>query len=275
MRAIWPRKTFRPSSSRRSQHEGINTDLVRRRDNARPLYCFIVIDQERQTRNIFFDDNTSVGPDPDWPPVDVIRSIGVLLVDFYAIPQMIRAATIARQAGVPVVADFEDDPGGRFGELLHLTDHLILSLDFCGELTGRSEPADVAQALWHGERQVVALTAGAAGCWYLAADAPGELKHQPAFRVEVADTTGCGDVFHGAYAFGLARGWKVAERMRFAAATAALKAEQTGGQAGIPNLDRVNAFLQECAEEHLHSSQAVAEHSRRRATPHGLFQSPR
>ena len=91
----------------------------------------------------------------------------------------------------------------------------------------------------------MALTAGAAGCWYLSADVPGQLAHQPAFRVEVADTTGCGDVFHGAYAFGLARGWNVAERMRFAAATAALKAEQTGGQAGIPTFDRVNAFLQE------------------------------
>jgi len=89
---------------------------------------------------------------------------------------------------------------------------------------------------------VVVVTCGADGCWYLE---PGSAtpRHQPAFTVKVVDTTGCGDVFHGAYATGLARGMPVAERIRFAAAAAALKATQTGGQAGIPSLAEVQSFL--------------------------------
>jgi sugar/nucleoside kinase (ribokinase family) len=61
------------------------------------------------------------------------------------------------------------------------------------------------------------------------------------------DTTGCGDVFHGAYASALARGLSLAERVRFAAAAAALKATRPGGQAGIPTRPEVEAFLQEHA----------------------------
>ena len=63
-------------------------------------------------------------------------------------------------------------------------------------------------------------------------------------RVEVVDTTGCGDVFHGAFAFGLARGWDVARNARFASATAALKCRALGGRTGIPTYGEVVAFLQ-------------------------------
>jgi sugar/nucleoside kinase (ribokinase family) len=60
----------------------------------------------------------------------------------------------------------------------------------------------------------------------------------------VVDTTGCGDVFHGAYAAALAEGLDPAARVRLASATAALKATRSGGQAGIPVRDTVEAFLQ-------------------------------
>jgi len=59
------------------------------------------------------------------------------------------------------------------------------------------------------------------------------------------DTTGCGDVFHGAYAASLARRLPLGERLRFASAAAALKATRPGGQAGIPDLQAVARFLEE------------------------------
>jgi sulfofructose kinase len=54
-------------------------------------------------------------------------------------------------------------------------------------------------------------------------------RHQEAFKVDAADTTGCGDVFHGAYAFGLARHLSLEERVRLASAAAASKASHGGG----------------------------------------------
>ena len=59
------------------------------------------------------------------------------------------------------------------------------------------------------------------------------------------DTTGCGDVFHGAYAAALSEGLDLAARIRLASATAALSATHSGGQAGIPARDTVEAFLKE------------------------------
>ena len=67
--------------------------------------------------------------------------------------------------------------------------------------------------------------------------------HQPAFQVEVVDTTGAGDVFHGAFSFGLSKGWTFAEIIRFASAVAAIKCAKLGGRAGIPTLPEALAFL--------------------------------
>ncbi len=75
------------------------------------------------------------------------------------------------------------------------------------------------------------------------------MYHQPAFRVTVADTNGCGDVFHGAYAAALSEGMGMADRVRMAAAVAALKATRPGGQQGIPTRTAADRFLSERAKE--------------------------
>lgn len=128
-----------------------------------------------------------------------------------------------------------------FPELLELVDHLILPADFARQLTGAEGLAAV-EKLWNKQRQVVVVTGGAEGCWYRTASAA---RHLPAFPVKVVDTTGCGDVFHGAYAAGLARGLGLEDRLRYAAATAALKATRSGGQTGIPHRKEVETFLHE------------------------------
>jgi sulfofructose kinase len=129
-------------------------------------------------------------------------------------------------------------------DLLALVDHLIVSLPFAEQLTGASGPREAVERLWGPDRALVAVTGGEHGCWYREAGAPTEVTHLPAFPVAVCDTTGCGDVFHGAYASALARGLGVAERMRFASAAAALKATRPGGQSGIPTRAQVEAFLE-------------------------------
>ena len=156
---------------------------------------------------------------------------------------MLRAARIARAAGVAVIADFEYVSSPLFAELLALVDHLILPADFAAQLSGQTAPAAAAQALWSVDRELVAVTCGAEGAWWIGRAAPDRPQHQPAFAVQVADTTGCGDVFHGAYAAAFIRGLAAQERMRYAAAAAALKATQPGGQAGIPTRAAVEALL--------------------------------
>ena len=227
----------------RFAQEGIDTQYMRRRPDARPAHAVIIVDESQKTRTILASLEGCFGAEPDWPEEEVLRACRVLFVDHIGIPGMTRAARVAREASIPVVADLEKDEDPGFGGLLALVDHLIVSQDFAAKLTGQPDPAQAARKLWTPQRQVAAVTCGAQGCWYVAADGPGRPRHQPAFPVEVVDTTGCGDVFHGAYASALARGLDVTGRIRFAAAAAALKATQPGGQLGIPTRPAVEAFL--------------------------------
>ena len=225
------------------KNEGINLKYLRQREGARPVHSYIVVDSAKGTRNIFCDATGAVGADENWPSEKVIRSARVLFVDHFGIPGMIRAARIAREFGIPVVADLEKDFGKNFSTLLGLVDHLIVSESFAKKLTGEKNPTRAARSLWTTQRKVVAVTCGEKGCWYLNGDGKDKAHYQPAFKVNVVDTTGCGDVFHGAYSAALARGKSVEECFRFAAAAAALKATRPGAQNGIPTRAVTEKFL--------------------------------
>jgi ribokinase len=228
----------------RLRAEGIVVEQVRRQAGARPVHSVIVVDQKRGTRAIFFDLENAGRATPKWPDESVIRAARVLFVDPFGIAGMTRAALVAREAGIPVVADFERVPLEEgFAELAALVGHLIVSGEFAMQWTGRNNPAEAARALWLQQREGVVVTCGAEGCWFLGREDPDRPRLFPAFRVPVVDTTGCGDVFHGAYAAGLAQGLDFFDRLRLASAAAALKATQPGGQTGIPSRSAVEEFL--------------------------------
>src|SRR5437764_11365605 len=157
---------------------------------------------------------------------------------------MIRAARIARAAGVAVFGDLERDEWPGFEELFALVDHVVVNHAFACKRTACADPAAAAMKLWDIGKAAVVVTCGAEGSWWIGEGIQTPV-HQPAFAVEVVDTTGCGDVFHGAYAAALTRGLPAEDRMCYAAAAAALKATKPGGQAGIPTRAEVETFLME------------------------------
>ena len=118
---------------------------VRRLPHARPVRSTIIVDQDRQTRTILFDLNGAVGVDSHWPPADVILATKVLLVDNCGVEGMLRATQIAREARIPVVADFENSEYPLFSRLLAIADHLILSRGFASTVSGEQDPASAAR----------------------------------------------------------------------------------------------------------------------------------
>ena len=230
--------------------EGIGLRQCVRRPDARPAHSTIIVDQSQNTRTIFASRDGIIGADPELPPGAVIRSARVLLVDHHGLAGTLRAVRIARDSGTAVVADFERDPGPPFDELLKLVDHLIVSERFARQLTGAADAPAAAAGLWNADRRAVVVTSGPFGCWYmLGDDNPRDVRprHFPSFSVEVLDTTGCGDVFHGAYAAGLAENLAIRQCVELASATAAIKATKRGGQAGIPDRETVAKFLKQHA----------------------------
>ena len=99
---------------------------------------------------------------------------------------------------------------------------------------GRSRlPAGGADDGRHGAEHARFVTVGSSGSYYLS---DGKVYHCPAFKVSVVDTTGCGDSFHGAFAFALTRGYDIHECVRFSSAVAGLKATKLGGRTGTADV---------------------------------------
>jgi len=226
------------------RREGVNIGHVKRRRGARPIRALVVVDLRGRTRTVLYEADGVIGADPEWPPVGIIRASRVLFVDRFGTPGMIRAARVAREAGIPVVGDFERAGTPRLRQLLPLVNHLVVSWEFARDTTGMRRPAQAVAGLLRKGQEVVVITCGEQGCWFLQA---GQKKavHRPAFRVKTADTTGCGDVFHGAYAAGLSARLPLEERLAWASAAAALKAQGPGGPDGIPTRARVERFLRD------------------------------
>jgi sulfofructose kinase len=218
--------------------ERVDTQHAVHRADCAPVRSTIVVDERTKNRTIFYDTNQVRGADAKRPSAGVIRSSRVLLVDHFGMAGMIRAATIARAAGIPVVADFEESDGARFFELLEVVDHLILSKDFACELSKTKSAGQATQALWNKNREAVIVTCGDKGCYYLAKGAQ-KPELMPAFKITTRDTIGCGDVFHGAYALALARKLELGARIRFASAAAASKAAEPSG----PSLKMLKKLL--------------------------------
>jgi sulfofructose kinase len=69
------------------------------------------------------------------------------------------------------------------------------------------------------------------------------IQHFPAFPVQAIDTTGAGDIFHGAFAYGVLKRLSVEETLPLAAAAAALSVTMRGGRPSIPSLSKVREML--------------------------------
>ena len=174
------------------------------------------------------------------PSLSAIDACDVLLIDDYYPDLAIAAAERARSRGIPVVADFCPTPARA--KLIALVDVLIAPRHFTFE-TGLKDNLPAALERIHTDGPDTAvITLGAEGWVSSGTDGYGR---GDAYRVDVVDTTGAGDVFHGAYAFALARGAATKECCTFASAVAAMKCTAPGGRSGIPNLSAVCSFIQE------------------------------
>lgn len=216
----------------------VNTRYTRRYTQARSSQSAIMVDAKGE-RIIVNYPSPDLLPDAGWLNDIDFSQWDVVLADVRWHDGAKQAFTLARQAGVMTVLDGDITPQD-ISELVALSDHAAFSEPGLARLTGMSEAIDAlkkAQMLTNGH---VYVTRGSEGCNWLEKAA---VRHQPGFTVEVVDTTGAGDVFHGALAFGLASGYAIEEAVRFASGVAALKCTRPGGRAGIPDCEQTQSFL--------------------------------
>jgi sulfofructose kinase len=150
------------------------------------------------------------------------------------------AASWARSAGIPVIADLDElYPGVE--ELLNHIDYLIVSRDFPCRLMAE---VDLEKALQGMQRRygcvLAAATLGEGGV--LLWDGK-QFHHTPAYCVPVVDTTGAGDIFHAGFIYGLLQEWPLERQLDFACAAAALNCMAVGARGGIQTLEKIENLM--------------------------------
>ncbi len=226
---------------------GVDSAQLNVEPGATTPVSMILIDESTGQRTIMAG-GTTVEMSPSEVPAGMIADAKYLHLDTTGRQAALAAAEIARSAGVPVVLDADSLSRPQdIEDLLRATDYLIASRVFAEALTGLADPAAAAKSLSSRGSSVVIVTLGEQGSLTLAG---GRTFHTPAFPVEVVDSTGAGDVYHGAYIFGLLQEWSLEKTAVFSSAVAALSCTRLGGRTGIPDLRSALDFLRDRGAEH-------------------------
>ena len=217
---------------------GVNTRFTRIFKGARSSQSAVLVDASGE-RIIANYPSPDLAEEADWLQDIDFSQWDVVLADVRWHDGAKQALTLARQQGVTTVLDADITPQD-IAELVALSDHAAFSAPGLQRMTQIAEAESAlkkAQTITNGH---VYVTQGKDGCYWLE---KGALSYLPAFQIDVVDTTGAGDVFHGALAVGLAQNQPAQDAVRFASAVAALKCTRPGGRAGIPDCDQTRSFL--------------------------------
>jgi len=225
------------------RHSGVSTELVVRDRDSRPAIALVEIDPVTSARTVFIQMEKYGYLQPGDIPTGDISRAGVLLVDSYDLDATEVALEAAKGTACRTVLDFESGDRERLIRLLSLGTDPILPLAAAQNLTGRDEAEETVRALADLSPGQVVITDGINGSW--AWDrALEQSHHQPAFKVEAKDSTGCGDAFHAGYTIGLLEGWDLALRMEFGSLLASRVATEVGGRTALPFRTEVEGLIQ-------------------------------
>jgi sulfofructose kinase len=201
--------------------------------------AFILVHEPSGERTVLWKREPEVALQPHDLKREWISGAQALLVDGHDTAAAAQAARWARADGIPVVADFDNRyPGVEV--LLQSVDFPITSNDFPERVTGEKDLLKSLPKIFSDFKcRLAGATLGRLGVlvWNGA-----RFVLCPGFRVNAVDTTGAGDIFHGAFLYGLVQGWQVEEILEFSCAAAALNCEALGARGGIRSVEEIQEF---------------------------------
>jgi sulfofructose kinase len=220
---------------------GIDLTHVQQRAGCANQSAYIVVDESTGERTIFWNRPNCLAISPAEIAPDQITCARLLHIDGHDTAAVEHAARIARGHGIPVTVDVDTIYPG-FERVLPLVDYLIGSAEFPKRWTGVEDPIEALTAIHKScGMRVAAMTLGAYGAL---AYAGGRFHYSPAFAVECVDTTGAGDVFHGAFCYSVLQHMPIAAALEFSNAMAALNCTAPGARGRIAGVEEVLRFAQ-------------------------------
>lgn len=237
---------------------GINIDDVEIRRNCANQTAYILIDRSTGERTVLWrrDDCLRLSPSAITP--EKITSARLLHIDGHDTLAVARAAEIARHHSIPVTVDVDTIYHG-FDRVLPNVDYLVASSEFPVQWTSERDPFKALEMIQeeYGMR-VAAMTLGAHGAL---ARQNGKFIYSPAFVVNCIDTTGAGDVFHGAFCYAVLENMPLRETLEFSNALAALNCTALGARGGISTMEEARALMRR-AERRSHRDFELGAQSR-------------
>lgn len=228
------------------QQAEVDTTYLQHLSSDSTSYSVIVVEPEQQTRAIL--NYKGVQERSELPGVESVdlRAADCLHIDTFWFDTAIDLAKRAKSSGIPVTLDVP--PAGqrnRTLELLQYVDYFIPSITAAENLANTKfsdYPDDVADFLLKQGPEVVVITKGAEGVFFKRRGEKGQ--ESPSFRITAVDTTGAGDVFHGAFAYGVTQSFPLDYNVRFASAAAAMKcASSKNHEDSFPSCQELLRFL--------------------------------
>ncbi len=202
-------------------------------------FSFILVDKSSGDRTVLWNRDPAIALRPKDIKRGWIRGASALLVDGHDTGAATQAARWAREDGIPVIGDFDNRyPGVE--ALLECVNYPITSKDFPERITGERNLLKSLPMI-HAEFKC-RLTAATLGCKGVIAWDGNRFLQCAAFQVSAVDTTGAGDIFHGAFVYGLVHSWPTQEILEFSCAAAGLNCEAPGARGGIASLRKIEAL---------------------------------
>jgi len=220
--------------------EGVDVSRLRVRPGGRSKVSLVLVEAATGRRSIMCYRGTDGELQLQDGDREYVTAARFLHLDGNHMAAAITAARWMREAGGTVVLD-ANKPRARLDELLPLVNVLITNARFPQAYTGHDEIALAQRELMDKGASIVVTTLEEKGCVCLTAES---CVHVPGFVMDVVDTTGAGDAFHGAFIYGLLQVWDLERTATFANAVAALNCTALGGRSALPRLREVEAFLE-------------------------------
>jgi sulfofructose kinase len=201
--------------------------------------AFILVDDSGE-RTVLWRRDHRLTLRPEELQREWIATARALHLDGHDTAAAAQAATWARAAGVPVIADLDElYPGVE--TLLKNVDYLITSRDIPGKLASADDLQESLPAVHR--RFGCRLTAATLGIDGVLAWDGAQFHYAPAFRVDTVDTTGAGDLFHAGFIYALLQCWPLQKQLDFACSAAALNCTGVGARGGIRSLEAIEHLL--------------------------------
>lgn len=221
------------------EKEGVCTCGMKIRTNCSSAIAYCWVDKNNGNRSVAWSRGNLPELEADEVDLEMIANARILHLDGHNPKAALAAAKFARQHGVKVSIDAGTLRDG-VKEILEYVDILIASELFARQYSEMDDLDKAIYKLAETGAETVGVTMGRNGSMTFQ---DGRLVRCPAFPIVPVDTTGAGDVYHGAYCVKYLETQDPMECMRFAAAVSALKCLKTGGRTGIPSRDEVDEFL--------------------------------